>query len=89
MSDGDADSSRRECCQATIPAVTPRGPEEFVEDINRNLQEKILFRYEVPLEEIISAVSSRWETPRELFYGMTRDRQGAPPFLKTGYNKQV
>jgi chromosomal replication initiation ATPase DnaA len=77
VSDGEIDSSRRESCQAPIPAVTPRGAQEFVEDINRNLQEKIPFWYEVPLGEISSAVSSRWKTPRELFYGMTRGRQGA------------
>lgn len=53
------------------------GSEEFVEDINRRLPEKIPFHYRVSLEEIVAGVSSAWEIPMELFYGMTRDRKGA------------
>jgi chromosomal replication initiation ATPase DnaA len=51
--------------------------DEFVEDIQRHVNQHFPFVYEITLEEIVSQVESILELPIDLFYSHSRDRQGA------------
>ena len=53
------------------------GPDEFVEDVRRNTREKRSLGYDIPFEEIVSAGGSTLDVSRDLFYSVTRNRQGA------------
>ena len=61
------------------------GTEEFVEDIQKWLNDKPASVYEISLKEIVSEVGSVLHIPGELFYGSSRNRQGALGRSVVGY----
>jgi len=61
------------------------GEENFVEDVHRQLNEELPFVYDISLGHIVSEVSSALHLPTDLFYTLTRNRQGALGRAVTGY----
>lgn len=61
------------------------GTDEFVEDIQRWLNEEPRTIYDISLEEIVSEVSSVFNVPTALFYTSNRNRQGALARSVVGY----
>jgi len=53
------------------------GDDEFVEDIQRHVNQSFPFVYDMTLEEIVSQVGSTLELPTDLLYTHTRNRRGA------------
>ena len=61
------------------------GSDEFIENIHRNLKEKYSFIYDLSIQEAISVVSLVLKVPTDLFYSVTRNRQGAWGRAVVGY----
>ena len=49
----------------------------FVEDVRRDLNERPSFVYNIPIQDIVSEVSSAFNISKDLFYSTTRNRQGS------------
>ncbi len=61
------------------------GEDEFVDNVHRQLNEEPLFVYDISLGQIVSEVSSALHLPADLFYTLSRNRQGALGRAVTGY----
>jgi len=61
------------------------GEENFVDNVHRQLNEELPFVYDISLGHIVSEVSSALHLPTDLFYTLTRNRQGALGRAVTGY----
>ena len=53
------------------------GDDEFIEDIQRHLNQDLPFIYDIPIEEIVSRVGSTLQIPLDLLHSSTRNRLGA------------
>lgn len=53
------------------------GPDEFVDDVHHRVKEEPSLVYELPIEEIVSAVEYTLGIAKYIFYSFTRSRQGA------------
>ena len=53
------------------------GPDEFVDDVHHRVKEEPSLFYELPIEEIVSAVEYTLGIAKYIFYSFTRSRQGA------------
>jgi putative transposase len=53
------------------------GDDEYLEDVQRHINQTLPFTYEIALEEIVSQVRSTLKIPIDLLYSSTRNRQGA------------
>lgn len=53
------------------------GPDEFVDDVHHRVKEEPSLVYELPIEEIVSAVKYTLGIAKYIFYSFTRSRQGA------------
>lgn len=53
------------------------GDNEYLEDVQRHINQTLPFTYEIALEEIVSKVGSALEIPIDLLCSSTRNRQGA------------
>lgn len=53
------------------------GDSDYLEDVQRHLNQTLPFTYEIALEEIVSQVGSTLKIPIDLLYSSTRNRQGA------------
>ncbi len=61
------------------------GTEEFVEDIRRDLNERVSFVYDISIEKIVSEVSLVFNIGKDLLYSNTRNRRGALGRTVVGY----
>jgi putative transposase len=61
------------------------GTEEFVEDVCRDLNERPSLVHDIPIQDIVSEVSSALNISRDLFYATTRNRQGSLGRAVVGY----
>ncbi len=53
------------------------GDDEYLEEVERQISERLPFTYEMSLQEIASGVGSAFRIPIDLLYSSTRGRQGA------------
>jgi len=53
------------------------GDDEYLEAVERHINQALPFSYEIGLEEIVSRVGSAFKIPIELLYSSSRSRQGA------------
>lgn len=53
------------------------GDDEYLKDVQRQINEALPFIYEIALGEIVSRVGSALKIPIDLLYSSTRNRQGA------------
>jgi REP element-mobilizing transposase RayT len=53
------------------------GPNEFVDDVHHRVKEEPSLVYDIPIEELVSAVESTLGIAKGILYSFTRSRQGA------------
>ena len=53
------------------------GDNQYLEDVQRRINQTLVFKYEIALEEIVSQVGSALKIPIDLLYSSSRNRQGA------------